>query len=444
MIAGCVLAFNEELNIVECLQTLRPHVDVLYLINMSSTDRTVQLARPYVDHVINHPNIPNFDGARNLVIDQCREGWIFFLDADERLPQRTGEIVRQLVRERGHEIVAITIPFLTQFCGKWIEHSGWWPGYTMPRVLKRGYFRFGEELHSGVKFNGPEFRLPPDPELAIKHYSYRSVKHYIDKFNGYTSTEAMNLLRNGQRLDWKLAIRAMVRDWQLYLERNEGYKDGFHGFVLSWFAGQYRLLSHLKLMDDPKTLESVPQLEFPQRVDDIIAVINHELGRVRAGRSREPFGIWFQSPLFDLSGYADEGRVFLKALSRTSRLIAAEEKRWGDSTCEIALADRVLLKALARIPLPVPSIKITNSILRTNDDLSCGWCVSGNDTSRDELAVFNMNCIGVSDTRQWIVTKSDRPSLRRNRQASQIDDHRISPTSDSHRSARVGDHAESW
>jgi hypothetical protein len=33
----------------------------------------------------------------------------------------------------------------------------------MPRVLKRGHFRFSERLHGGVEFSGPEVRLPLPP-----------------------------------------------------------------------------------------------------------------------------------------------------------------------------------------------------------------------------------------------------------------------------------------
>lgn len=41
MITGVVLARNEEANIVECLQSLHPHVAEILLIDMESSDRTV-------------------------------------------------------------------------------------------------------------------------------------------------------------------------------------------------------------------------------------------------------------------------------------------------------------------------------------------------------------------------------------------------------------------
>ena len=222
MIAGVILARNEEANIVGCLEALRPHVAEILLIDMESSDRTVELARPYVAKVLPHPLIANFDQARNIAIPEAGHDWMWFVDADERVPEKTGQMVNDLVRSRRHELVAITTPFKSYFCGKWIEHCGWWPGYTMPRVLKRGHFRFGEKLHSGVEYNGPAVLLPPDPEIGIDHYSYASIEHYLEKFNRYTSTEAMNLAERGAQPNWQTGIREMMRDMWTYYELHQG------------------------------------------------------------------------------------------------------------------------------------------------------------------------------------------------------------------------------
>jgi glycosyltransferase involved in cell wall biosynthesis len=145
MITGVVLARNEEGNIVDCLKAIRPHVGELLLIDMESDDRTAELARPLVEKVLTHPLVANFDAARNLAIEAARYNWLWFTDADERVPEVTGQIVNELLRERGDQFEAISIPFKSYFCGQWMQHCGWWPGYTMPRVLKRGHFRFSEK-----------------------------------------------------------------------------------------------------------------------------------------------------------------------------------------------------------------------------------------------------------------------------------------------------------
>jgi glycosyltransferase involved in cell wall biosynthesis len=90
VITGVVLARNEERNIVECLQSLRPHVEEILLIDMESTDRTVELATPLVSRVLPHPLVANLDAARNVAIPESRFDWLWFLDADERIPARTG------------------------------------------------------------------------------------------------------------------------------------------------------------------------------------------------------------------------------------------------------------------------------------------------------------------------------------------------------------------
>ena len=238
MITGVVLARNEEANIVNCLRSFRPWVAEILLVDMESGNGTAELARPYVAEVLRHPLVANFDAARNIAIPEAGFDWLWFLDADERIPDATGRVVTQAVRDRGQEITAITIPFKCYFCGKWIKHCGWWPGYTMPRVLKRGHFRFADRLHGGVEFTGRELRLPPHPDLAIEHFSYRSINQYVEKFNRYTSTEAAYLAEQGQPRDWTVGVRAMMRDLWLYYEHNQGFLDGEYGWILSWLAGR--------------------------------------------------------------------------------------------------------------------------------------------------------------------------------------------------------------
>lgn len=145
MITGVVLARNEAKHIVACLASLRPHVGELILIDMESSDETVALARPFISKVLTATKTPNFDAARNLAIGEASFEWLWYLDADE------------MIRQHGRDLSAIWIPFKTHFCGKWIEHSGWWPGYTMPRVLKRGKFHFPDRLHGGVEVDGQHF-----------------------------------------------------------------------------------------------------------------------------------------------------------------------------------------------------------------------------------------------------------------------------------------------
>lgn len=362
MITGVVLARDEEHQIVNCLKAFRPYVDELILIDMESSDGTVHLARPYTDQILSHPIIANFDSARNIATPVARFDWLWFCDADERIPPAAAATVREIVQYRGDEFEAISIPFKTYFCGKWIRHCGWWPGYTMPRVLKRGHFHFREELHGGVAVNGREIRINPAPHAAIDHFSYDSIEHYFRKFNKYTSTEASALLRQRQTWDWRAATRAMTRDLWQYFELNEGHRDGAHGWILSWLAGQYRWASHAKLIDCKQPGASDSGSTHPENLESFLNEFQAELTRLRQGTGQISLGIVLQSPIDDPSGYADEGRSIVKCLAFGDRELSLRTVRWSDRSAELPRLERALYQTLTRTSSSANFLGITNGI----------------------------------------------------------------------------------
>lgn len=411
-ITGVILARNEEQNIVECLRTLKPFVRELILIDMESEDRTVELARPWVDKVLRHPRVPFFDGARNVAIAEATYDWQWFVDADERVPLPVGALVTEWLASRGHEFDAITIPFKNYFCGQWMQHCGWWPGYTMPRVLKRGHFRFAEELHQGVQLRGREALFPADPTLAVDHHSYQSIEHWVEKANRYTSTEALSLARQDENYDWRSAMRAMTKELWTYYEHNQGHADGTLGWVLSWLSGQYRWLSRTKLLDLNGV---VADDDVPGSLDEVFDVCAEELARLRAKQPQEPLGVVWRSSVFVANEFASSSRVLIKALSSGPRPMCVRALSEERSEANVAGSDTSLLRALCRCRRPKWSVTITAgmpgvaepdpnatfNVLRT-------WC----DTDRipdqwySSLAAFD---------EIWVPSQANRKALCRNR-----------------------------
>ena len=177
MITGVILARNEEHNIVDCIAALRPHVSEILLIDMESRDQTRDLAKPLVNRIISHPLVPYFDAARNLAIPQARYEWLWFVDADERIPQITGQIVNDLIEERGDEFEAINIPFKSHFCGQWMRHCGWWPGYACPRCSSGDTLVSRASWHGGVKLNRRELPIRPIAARgrALRHAGFGAL-----------------------------------------------------------------------------------------------------------------------------------------------------------------------------------------------------------------------------------------------------------------------------
>ncbi|MCX7847756.1 MAG: glycosyltransferase [bacterium] len=113
---------NEERNILPCVhaihaQTLPRPMYVIMLVDNYSTDRTVELARPFVDTVYLHG--PERSAQRNFGVAHATTPYVLYLDADMRLsPTVLEECVNTL--DANPELVALYIPEKIVGTGFWI------------------------------------------------------------------------------------------------------------------------------------------------------------------------------------------------------------------------------------------------------------------------------------------------------------------------------------
>ncbi|MBM3458120.1 MAG: glycosyltransferase, partial [Armatimonadetes bacterium] len=252
LLSALILARNEARHLPDALRSLQGWTDQLVLLDNESTDETPEIARSFGAQVIPAPSPPGacFDGLRNLALPYIRSPWLVVLDADERAPPRLGPILRQKVAHAADHVAAFSLPFKNYFCGRWIRHSGWWPAYCRPQVLRMGRFRFPERLHSGVQVDGPVARFPADdPDLAIIHYTYDDLHHYLAKQTRYTNGEAEALVTDGGSHAWQAQLAHFLHDLAGYYDRGQGFRDGMHGFVLAFWSGVYRFAARAKAWD---------------------------------------------------------------------------------------------------------------------------------------------------------------------------------------------------
>src|SRR5260363_414726 len=90
---------------------------------------------------------------------------------------------------------AYAIPRRTQFCGRWVRHSGWTPDDVV-QLLRRGQARFNEHaVHEHVRVEGSIGHLTQ----PLEHYSYRSQREVNEKVQRYARAGAQELHRAGIR-----------------------------------------------------------------------------------------------------------------------------------------------------------------------------------------------------------------------------------------------------
>jgi 2-polyprenyl-3-methyl-5-hydroxy-6-metoxy-1,4-benzoquinol methylase len=151
---------NEEHNIEQCLECVKDWAGEIIVMDMESTDRTVEIARRYTDKIYNHPLIRDFDAARNASAQYAQYDWVFYVDADERVPKALADALRDLLPRLPQQVSAVQLTYKNYFLGKWIQHAGqWYPGYKAPMLLRRGCFSWKPEAHGGVAVVGEMIRI---------------------------------------------------------------------------------------------------------------------------------------------------------------------------------------------------------------------------------------------------------------------------------------------
>ena len=95
-ISLAMIVKNEAAHLEGCLESAANWVDEIVIVDTGSTDGTQDIARHYTRRLFELPWPDSFSVARNYAIDQAGKQWIFWLDADDLVPEETGARLRML------------------------------------------------------------------------------------------------------------------------------------------------------------------------------------------------------------------------------------------------------------------------------------------------------------------------------------------------------------
>lgn len=246
-----VITLNEARDLADCLASVRPLAQQIVVVDAGSSDGTVEIAQAAGAQVHRTADWPGFGPQKNRALALAEGRWVLSLDADERLTAAArDEIAAALAAADAADAsgtpAGFELPRLSQFCGRWVRHSGWHPDYVL-RLFRRDAARFSDDLvHERVIVDGPLRRLC-EPLL---HYSYVDRTEVEEKIARYAEAGAQQLHRRGRRcgpLKGPCAgAWAWLRTWLL----RGGWRDGAAGWGIAAMnaratARKYRRLREL-------------------------------------------------------------------------------------------------------------------------------------------------------------------------------------------------------
>ena len=132
-ISVVIITFNEEKNIGRCLESIKDIADEIVVVDSFSNDKTEEICRKYKVNFIQN----KFEGhieQKNYAATHASYQHILALDADEALSEK----LKKSIIETKKNWIAEGYSFnrLSNYCGKWIKHSGWYPD-TKLRLVDR-------------------------------------------------------------------------------------------------------------------------------------------------------------------------------------------------------------------------------------------------------------------------------------------------------------------
>ncbi|MFT5818931.1 MAG: glycosyltransferase involved in cell wall biosynthesis [Crocinitomix sp.] len=242
-ISAVIITFNEEKNIERCLKSLLDVADEIVVVDSFSTDRTEEICKAHKVRFIPH----KFDGhieQKNWAREQASHTVVLSLDADEALDDTLKQSILALKVNWQHN--AYKMNRLTNYCGKWIKHTGWYPD-TKVRLWQndKGHWT-GENPHD-------EFKLFDDKTTVgflkgdLLHYSYHHPSDHDKQIEYFTNIAAKAYVEKGKKpFFMQPYLSAFLKFIKCYFIKL-GFLDGKEGWIISKKSSYAAYLKYKKI-----------------------------------------------------------------------------------------------------------------------------------------------------------------------------------------------------
>ena len=243
-ISAVIITFNEEKNIGRCLDSLEGLVDEVVVVDSFSRDQTEAICRGKGARFFQHP-FNGFVEQKNFAVSMTQNDLVLSLDADEALSSELKERIQKVKEQSSHQ--AYSFNRLTNYCGQWIKHSGWYPDKKV-RLWDKNVGQWdGGGLHETVFLkSGVDVK---HLEGDLLHYSFHTINEHIEQIHFFTDIGAQDSFNRGERTNlFKILGKPVWKFWRDYLFK-AGFLDGYYGFIIAANSSYAKFLKQIKIRE---------------------------------------------------------------------------------------------------------------------------------------------------------------------------------------------------
>jgi glycosyltransferase involved in cell wall biosynthesis len=237
-----IITLNEEQNIGRCLDSVQEIADEILVVDSQSTDKTEEICISKGARVVQHP-FKNFVEQKNFATQEAQYDHVFSIDADEYVSEELSQSILKIKENWQYD--AYEMKRLNNYCGQWIKHSGWYPGWK-PRIFDRNKGVWdGIFVHETLKMD--EGTTMGQLKGDLLHHAYDSISEHFRKTNHYTDLTAKEAFLKGKKSNiLKICFSPIVRFFRDYIIKG-GFRDGIYGYIICKISAQAAFLKYSKL-----------------------------------------------------------------------------------------------------------------------------------------------------------------------------------------------------
>jgi len=241
-ITAILITKNAEATIRRCIESVG-WADEIVVVDSGSTDDTQAICRELGAKVTVTDDWPGFGPQKNRALDAASGDWVLSIDADEWVTTELREEISAIIADPS-AVEAYALPRRSSFCGRIMNHSGWWPDHVV-RLFRRSNARFSDDrAHERLIVDGVTRKL----KQPLMHEAIVDMEQMLGKMNLYSSASARMLHERGRRASILTALLhggwAFFRTYVL----RRGFLDGREGFILAVANAEGSYYRYIKLM----------------------------------------------------------------------------------------------------------------------------------------------------------------------------------------------------
>lgn len=235
---------NESRNIDRCLKSLYDIADDIVVLDARSTDNTQQICLNYNVN-FQKREWTDFSDARNYAASLAANDFILAIDADEVLSKELNHEINAL--KDLNENAVYRFNRMTNFCGKFIKHSGWFPDWKT-RIYDRRIAKWEGLVHEKLIFD-KSIKIEKIKGLCY-HYSFESEEAFRVKSESYAALAAQSDFQHSKHSSlYSLYLKPAIKFLVGYVVKF-GWLDGREGMTIAKMSAhstrlRYQILQQL-------------------------------------------------------------------------------------------------------------------------------------------------------------------------------------------------------